>query len=129
MTHKLTINEIKPLFCGQFDDIYFSKENGVEETTHVFVNGNNLEARFAALKPDQIFTIGETGFGTGLNLLVAAALFLRTAPASSHLYFYSVEKFPLAGTDIEKYLKPWRHLFPELFDHFLVDFGQYIYDY
>jgi tRNA 5-methylaminomethyl-2-thiouridine biosynthesis bifunctional protein len=106
-------------YSTQFDDIYFSPTDGVAETTHVFMNGNDLPARFSALSPNQIFTIGETGFGTGLNFLIAAKLFLETAPDTSQLYFYSFEKFPLSVQDIKKYLLPWRYLFPQLFDNFL----------
>ena len=48
----------------QFDDPYFSLDNGLNETRHVFLAGNDLPARFA---PG--FHIAELGFGTGLNLL------------------------------------------------------------
>ena len=106
-------------YSTQFDDIYFSPLDGVAETTHVFINGNNLPARFSSLAPHEIFTIGETGFGTGLNFLIAATMFLETAPDTAHLYFYSVEKFPLSAQDIKKYLSPWAHLFPDLLDNLI----------
>ena len=47
-----------------FDDPYFSMANGLEETRHVFLAGNDLPARFS-----DGFHIAELGFGTGLNLL------------------------------------------------------------
>lgn len=50
----------------RFDDPFFSLENGLAETEHVFLGGNDLPARFA-----EGFEIAELGFGTGLNLLVA----------------------------------------------------------
>lgn len=50
----------------RFDDPYFSLQNGLEETRHVFLQGNDLPARFA---PG--FHIAELGFGTGLNMLTA----------------------------------------------------------
>ncbi|MEO0923979.1 MAG: FAD-dependent oxidoreductase, partial [Pseudomonadota bacterium] len=49
-----------------FDDPYYSLENGVGETQHVFLAGNGLPQRFR-----DGFHIAELGFGTGLNLLVA----------------------------------------------------------
>ena len=49
---------------NQFDDPYFSLDNGLEETWHVFLTGNELPARFC-----DGFHIGELGFGTGLGVL------------------------------------------------------------
>ena len=50
----------------RFDDPYFSLENGLSETRHVFLDGNDLPARF-----EPGFHIAELGFGSGLNLLAA----------------------------------------------------------
>lgn len=79
----------------QFDDIYFQPEDGLAETQHVFLAGNDLTDRFAALGPGQRFVIGELGFGTGLNFLGALVLFEEVAPPGAHLHFWSVEGFPL----------------------------------
>jgi tRNA U34 5-methylaminomethyl-2-thiouridine-forming methyltransferase MnmC len=48
----------------RFDDPYFSQDDGLSETRHVFLAGNDLPAR---LHPG--FHVAELGFGTGLNLL------------------------------------------------------------
>ena len=48
----------------KFDDPYFSVFDGLEETRHVFLSGNNLHQRFK-----DGFHVAELGFGTGLNLL------------------------------------------------------------
>lgn len=77
---------------GAFGDVYFSRAGGPAETEHVFLTGNRLPARFAEKAH---FTIAETGFGTGLNFLVAWQSFLKHAPAHHHLHYLSVEKFPL----------------------------------
>ena len=90
-----------------FDDIYFSKSGGTDETKHVFINGNNLYSRFANI--DDNFTIIETGFGTGLNFLVTADLWLKTSPDSARLHFISTEKHPLSPDDLAKALT----FFPE----------------
>ena len=87
-----------------FDDVYFSAENGAAETEHVFLNGNSLPA---AWQGRQNFTIAETGFGTGLNFLMAWELFERTAPGHAFLDYISVEKFPLSPGEIRKALSPW----------------------
>src|SRR5690606_40096579 len=83
-----------------FDDPYFSRDDGPAETTHVFLHGNRLPERFAALPPRARFVIAETGFGTGLNFLCAAELFLKQAPADAVLHFASVEKHPLTRDEI-----------------------------
>ena len=43
----------------QFNDPYFSLENGLEETRHVFLSGNGLPERFV-----DGFHIAELGFAT-----------------------------------------------------------------
>lgn len=87
-----------------FDDVYFSAKDGAAETEHVFLNGNNLPA---AWQGQRHFTIGETGFGTGLNFLLAWDLFERTAEPGAFLDFVSVEKYPLSAEEIRKALTPW----------------------
>ncbi|WP_105103869.1 bifunctional tRNA (5-methylaminomethyl-2-thiouridine)(34)-methyltransferase MnmD/FAD-dependent 5-carboxymethylaminomethyl-2-thiouridine(34) oxidoreductase MnmC [Microbulbifer pacificus] len=93
-----------------FDDIYFSTASGLEETRHVFLNHNHLNERWANLTDNTTFTIGETGFGTGLNFLAAWQLWIRTAPKSAQLHFVSVEKFPLAPQDLRRALALWPEL-------------------
>nr|WP_010132734.1 bifunctional tRNA (5-methylaminomethyl-2-thiouridine)(34)-methyltransferase MnmD/FAD-dependent 5-carboxymethylaminomethyl-2-thiouridine(34) oxidoreductase MnmC [Microbulbifer agarilyticus] len=95
-----------------FDDIYFSTASGLEETRHVFLAQNHLPERWAALTENAVFTIGETGFGTGLNFLAAWQLWHDTAPASAHLHFVSVEKFPLHPKDLARALAMWPALEP-----------------
>jgi tRNA 5-methylaminomethyl-2-thiouridine biosynthesis bifunctional protein len=94
----------------QYGDVYFSRASGMAETTHVFLQPNRLAERFSALKTGERLTIGETGFGTGLNFLCAWALFERTAPASASLHFVSVEKHPLNPDDLQRALSLWPEL-------------------
>ena len=79
----------------QFDDVYYSREDGLAESRHVFIDGNRLVERWRSLAPGQRFTVFETGFGTGLNFLCALQLWLDIAPPRSTLHFVSVEKYPL----------------------------------
>ena len=87
-----------------FDDVYFSAKDGVAETQHVFLDGNNLPHGWQGRDR---FTIGETGFGTGLNFLLAWELFEKTATEGAFLDFVSVEKYPLSAEEIRKGLEPW----------------------
>ncbi len=95
-----------------FDDLYFSAENGLEESRYVFLQGNKLEERWLALNDNDQFVIAETGFGSGLNLLAAADLWLKTAPKTAQMHFISTELFPMRKPDLERTLAHW----PELAD-------------
>jgi len=92
----------------EFDDIYFSPDDGLAETAHVFLCGNNLPA---AWENAQNFFITETGFGTGLNFLSAWKLFEETANADAALDFISFEKYPLSRDQIENSLSVWADFF------------------
>jgi len=96
----------------EFGDVYFSRASGIEETRHVFLEGNRLPQRFAALVPDASLTIGETGFGTGLNFLCAWQLFERIAPVTARLHFVSCELYPLAESELRDALELWPELAP-----------------
>lgn len=89
---------------AEFDDVYFSAADGPGETAHVFLDGNDLPARWQGAGRH---TIAETGFGTGLNFLLAWEAFDKTAPAGAFLDFISVEKFPLRAEEIRRGLSPW----------------------
>ncbi len=96
-------------FASAFQDVYFSSDNGLLETNYVFLQGNNLATRWQQHNI-QTFTITETGFGTGLNFLCAAKLWLETAPKQAVLNFISVEKYPLTLSDITTALQLWPEL-------------------
>lgn len=92
------------LRSAEFDDIYFSVDDGLAETAHVFLTGNNLPQAWEGKKR---FCICETGFGTGLNMLAAWDLFERTAGAGQYLDLVSIEKYPLDKAQIKQALAPF----------------------
>lgn len=96
----------------QFDDPYFSIDDGLAETEHVFLTGNNLPERFA---PD--FHIAELGFGTGLNLLAAWQAWLSSGQLG-RLIYTSFEAFPMDTPSMRKALSNWPEL-QELADEML----------
>ncbi|MGR3493062.1 MAG: tRNA (5-methylaminomethyl-2-thiouridine)(34)-methyltransferase MnmD [Shimia sp.] len=73
----------------RFDDPYYSLENGVAETEHTFLAGNDLPARFA---PG--FHVAELGFGTGLNFLVTVDAW-RASGVEGPLRYTAFEAFPM----------------------------------
>ncbi len=94
-------------YSRRFGDVYFSSDSGLEETRHVFLQGNRLAERFGALDPRASFCIGELGFGTGLNFLCTWALFAKAAPRSASLDCFSVEKYPLTDDELATALALW----------------------
>lgn len=99
---------------SHYEDIYFSKQQGLEETRYVFLQHNQLKQRWQQLDPKQpgCFTIAETGFGTGLNFLAAWELWQECAPSNWQLHFISVEKHPLKKADLQRALSAWPRLKP-----------------
>ncbi len=97
-------------FSDRFGDVYFSADSGLEETRHVFLQGNSLAERFAALQAGESICIAETGFGTGLNFLCAWQLFEQAATPGASLDFFSVEKFPLENDELRAALALWPEL-------------------
>src|SRR5690606_30291887 len=97
----------------RFADIYFSREGGVAETHHVFLDANRLLKRWQTLDQDHrqtLFTVGELGFGTGLNFLCCWALWEQTAAKNLRLHFISCEKYPLRLEELTQALA----VYPEL---------------
>lgn len=89
---------------ARFNDPYFSDENGLEETRHVFLAGNGLPDRF-----DDGFHVAELGFGTGLGFLTTVQAWMN-AKIQGHLHFTSFEAYPMTASEMERALGA----FPEL---------------
>lgn len=92
----------------QFDDVYFSVDNGLEETRDVYLKACGLPG---AWKGRERFVIGELGFGTGLNFLAAWQMWKARRPSlSARLHFVSIEGFPLNAAQLETALAAWPEL-------------------
>lgn len=87
-----------------YGDVYFSREDGRRETEHVFLASNDLPARWHAWQSARPFVIGETGFGSGLNVLCAGRLFLDHAPPQARLHIVSTEQHPFTREDLRRAL-------------------------
>ncbi|MFS2262251.1 bifunctional tRNA (5-methylaminomethyl-2-thiouridine)(34)-methyltransferase MnmD/FAD-dependent 5-carboxymethylaminomethyl-2-thiouridine(34) oxidoreductase MnmC [Vibrio vulnificus] len=115
ITHaELGWNEVGTPVSDQFDDVYFSNVNGLEETRYVFLKQNLIPERWQEFDRRR-FVIGETGFGTGLNFLAvwqAFNDFRRANPDATlkELHFVSFEKFPLSKQDLIKAHQAWPEL-------------------
>jgi tRNA U34 5-methylaminomethyl-2-thiouridine-forming methyltransferase MnmC len=89
---------------AQFDDPYFSINDGLAETRHVYLDGNDVPARF-----QRGFHMAELGFGTGLNMLAAWQVW-QDAGIEGPLRFTSFEAFPMTVEDMAAALAK----FPEM---------------
>ncbi|WGY47560.1 bifunctional tRNA (5-methylaminomethyl-2-thiouridine)(34)-methyltransferase MnmD/FAD-dependent 5-carboxymethylaminomethyl-2-thiouridine(34) oxidoreductase MnmC [Vibrio sp. ABG19] len=118
ITHaQLGWNEAGTPVSDQFDDVYFSNVNGLEETRYVFLTQNHLPQRWHE-HDQRRFVIAETGFGTGLNFLAAWQWFDKFRQQNpqatlQQLHFISFEKFPLSRADLVQAHQAW----PELADY------------
>lgn len=104
----LTWTDAETPVAVAFDDPYFAHGDGAAESAHVFLAGNDLPAR---ARPG--FRVAEIGFGTGLNLVVAAAALSdgdSGDKAAGALGFTSFEAFPMHADDMARALARWPHL-------------------
>ncbi|WP_170362318.1 tRNA (5-methylaminomethyl-2-thiouridine)(34)-methyltransferase MnmD [Ruegeria arenilitoris] len=103
---ELTWTEDQIPVSDRFDDPYYSLQNGLEETRHVFLAGNDLPARFA---PG--FRIAELGFGTGLNMLTVWSEWEKSGQTTP-LTFTSFEAFPMTPEDMSRAMASFPELTP-----------------
>ncbi len=99
-------NAIFTPYSLDFNDVYFNTDNGLAETEYIFIDKNDLINRFKNLQ-ESAFTIFETGFGTGLNFYAVANCWLKYAPKTAKLRYFSVEKLPLTFADMQRASQLW----------------------
>lgn len=106
---------------NQFDDIYYSVENGLEESRHTFVEGLTITNDHW---PDNLKVIGELGCGTGLNICALLDAYIKSS-CTHPVHIISIEGYPLNKADIRKALNPfadelgdvlpeWINAYPEM---------------
>ena len=94
----------------RFDDPYYSKNDGLAETRHVFINGNRLTDR---MQSSASFLVGELGFGTGLNFLMAVNEWQSHGAVDAKFEFISFERYPMSASDMQRALSVWPHISDE----------------
>ncbi len=99
-----------------YDDVYFSRTDGLAESRAVFLQGCGLPD--AWLERDH-FCVAELGFGTGLNIVALLDLWRDTGPADAQLSIFSVEAHPLSREDAARALHGWRSQAPVEIDALL----------
>ena len=104
---KLSISSKLGVYSKFYNDIYFDKANGMQESDHVYLKTNNLAMKF---KKNDMFTIAELGFGTGLNFLLTWQLWLKSRKPNSSLTYISFENAPLCKTELKRVHKLFNNL-------------------
>lgn len=82
-----------------YSDVYHNA-NGIDEIERVHVAPCELTSRFIDTHQQPNFTVGELGFGTGLNFAVLAQHWLTYG--QGQLHFISVEQEPLSKVDFQR---------------------------
>ena len=101
---RLTLDANGQPRCDHYQDIYYNPGAGFAESEHVFINGNRLHERIARARH---LTIGEIGYGTGLNFIHTADTFLREAPPEARLHYISFELHPIAADTLATLQRDW----------------------
>lgn len=94
-----------------FDDIYYSRQDALAESDHVFLKGCELTQLWSdPALAGSTFTMGEIGFGGGLNFLQTWALWQQQTTQSScpaRLHYVAVEQYPLSAEDLALLHSRW----------------------
>lgn len=92
-------------YAADYEDTYFSVVDPEGERRYVFLEQNRLPDRWCKREH---FAIAETGFGTGLNLLLLMATF-ETSPWRQ-LTYTTFECHPITPEDLARIHGLWPHL-------------------
>jgi tRNA 5-methylaminomethyl-2-thiouridine biosynthesis bifunctional protein len=101
-----------------YSDFYYSSEDGLAESRHVFLASSDLQARWQTHNRDN-FVVGETGFGTGLNFLLTWQSWRALPLPRPRLHYTAAEKYPMTHGDLSRALAAWPAL--QLFANLLLD--------
>jgi tRNA 5-methylaminomethyl-2-thiouridine biosynthesis bifunctional protein len=95
-----------PYSC-HFGDVYYSTSGGREESEYVFLEQNQIPEIW---RKESDFTIGELGFGTGLNFLLTLQRWHVSHPPSAWLNYFTFEKFLVPVKDFRRANQKWSDL-------------------
>lgn len=85
------------VISSHYDDVYYSGSKGWSLAQHVFLHGNGLPQRWQGR---DVFTVCETGFGTGLNFIALWQAWRNDPHRSQRLHTVSFEAHPFNSQDL-----------------------------
>ena len=91
-------------YSTRYEDVYHSADGGPGQARHVFLNGCGLPGAWAGRG---VFTLLETGFGTGLNFLATWHAWRADPARPQRLHYLSVEKHPFSAVDLAHLHAAW----------------------
>ncbi|MBL8630078.1 MAG: bifunctional tRNA (5-methylaminomethyl-2-thiouridine)(34)-methyltransferase MnmD/FAD-dependent 5-carboxymethylaminomethyl-2-thiouridine(34) oxidoreductase MnmC [Rhodospirillaceae bacterium] len=94
-------------YSERFGDVYRSREGALAESRAVFLEGCGLPGAWVDAHN---FTVGETGFGTGLNFLTTFEAWRRSKRGDARLHYIAVEGFPVSHQDLRECVSRWPEL-------------------
>ena len=98
---------------SEFDDDYYSPEDGLAESTYVFIEGGDVINRMQALKAGETLTIGELGLGTALTLALILQAWSEHGSAGARCHVITIEKHPLSTSQLREASARWTSLSQE----------------
>ena len=98
---------------SEFDDDYYSPENGLAESTYVFIEGGDVINRMQTLQAGETLTIGELGLGTALNLALILQAWSEHGPVGARCHVITIEKSPLSRSQLRAVSARWTSLSQE----------------
>jgi len=107
---KITWLESGLPYSTEFQDIYYSRDDAVAESQHVFLEANQLKQRWEHGSNTEAFHIGELGFGSGLNFLQVMKLWQGLDKRPGRLHYIAFEKYPLAIEELRRIHQHWTDL-------------------
>lgn len=93
-----------------FEDIYYSRDDELVESNHVFLEANGLRQRWERDSNDKTFHLGELGFGSGLNFLQVMKLWEELEERPSRLHYIAFEKHPIRFAELQRLHQRWPNL-------------------
>ena len=97
-------------YSTEFQDIYYSRDDAVAESQHVFLEANKLRQRWEQDSGIETFHIGELGFGSGLNFLQVMKLWQGLDKRPERLHYIAFEKHPLTIDQLQRIHERWTSL-------------------
>jgi tRNA U34 5-methylaminomethyl-2-thiouridine-forming methyltransferase MnmC len=86
------------LFSSEFNQTYHSIHGAITESVHVFIK-NGLEWYLEHNKPENVISIFEMGFGTGLNAYLTAQYAIEH---QVQIEYTTIEKYPVHSNNLEE---------------------------
>jgi len=115
---EFSIIQVPPYLVNEhYDDRYFDVGNALEEAKHIYFQGSGFIDIFSAVRPgNNVFRIGETGFGAG-RVLIALLDFLDNCGSTNMAITYnSVELHPVTSERMAAILGGFRTEAGQLID-------------